>query len=286
MMTKTIQPLACFAALMLAAGGFLAAQPASDLLEKAPPHIDKALRERVRFFYQAHVDGKFRLADQVVHEDSKDAFFAADKRRYKDFDIIKINYEQNFTKARVVVAVKTDFFMPGAGRMPVTIPLTTLWKYDDGTWWWYVEPHSPEEGTETPFGIMKPGSEAESSSPFQKLQNMPGANAIRSQVKVSGTSVTLKCGEGGDTGEIVVSNGMPGVLKLQLSMPEAEGFSAHVENEVVPARGETKVLFSCEANPELAGKTIRGALSIQPTNHRIPLTVRFQAPDQARSAAR
>ena len=64
MMTRKIQPLVRFAALMLTAGGFLAAQPASDLLEKAPPHIDKLLRERVRFFYQAHVDGKFRLADQ------------------------------------------------------------------------------------------------------------------------------------------------------------------------------------------------------------------------------
>ncbi len=280
-MIVKIHSLIRFAGLTLLGSAYLAGQPASDLFEKAPPHIDKALRERVRFFYQAHVDGKFRLADEAVHEDSKDAFFAADKRRYKDFDIVKIDYQENFTKARVVVAVKTDFLMPGAGRIPVTIPLTTLWKYDQGTWWWYVEPHSAEEGTQTPFGTMKPGKDADASSPFQKLQNMPGAGAIRSQVKVSGTSVTLDCRQDGDSGEIVVSNGMPGILKLTLSMPEAEGFTARLEKEQVPAHGEGKVIFSCDANPELAGRTIRGRLSIQPTNHQIPLTVRFQAGPQA-----
>ncbi len=281
-----MQSFARVGLLLFAGAACLAAQPASDLLEKAPPHIDQALRERVRFFYQAHVDGKFRLADQVVHEDSKDAFFAADKRRYKDFDIVKIDYEENFTKARVVVAVKTDFLMPGAGRIPVTIPLTTLWKYDKGTWWWYVEPRSAEEGAATPFGTMKPGKDTDASSPFRKLQNMPGASAIRSQVKVSGTSVTLDCRESADSGEIVISNGMPGMLKVTLSMPAAEGFTARVDKEEIPARGEAKVLFSCEANPKLAGKTIRGTLSIQPTNHRIPVTVRFQPATQAAAGGR
>ncbi len=271
------QPFIRLAILGLLGCGYLAAQPASDLLEKAPPHIDQELRKRVRFFYQAHVDGKFRLADQVVHEDSKDAFFVADKRRYKGFEIIKIDYEENFTKAKVVVAVDTDFFMPGAGRVPVTMPLTTLWKYDKGTWWWYVVPRSPEEGIETPFGIMKPGKEVDpaKASTYQKLQNLPGADVIRSQVSVSATSVTLDCREGGDSGEIVVSNGMPGMVKVTLNVPEAEGFSARMEKDRIPARSETKALFSCEANPELAGKKLNGALIVQPTGQRIPLIISF-----------
>ena len=52
----------------------LLAQSPEELFEKAPPHVDQTLRERVKIFYQAHVDGKFRVADTVVHEDSKDAF--------------------------------------------------------------------------------------------------------------------------------------------------------------------------------------------------------------------
>ena len=59
-----------------------AAQDPADLFRKAPPEVDDALRQRVTAFYQAHVDGKFRAADQFVAEDSKDAFFEAPKRRY------------------------------------------------------------------------------------------------------------------------------------------------------------------------------------------------------------
>ena len=46
-------------------------------------------------FYQAHVDGKFRLADTVVHEDSKDAFFVADKNQYKSF--YKYNWKTRYS---------------------------------------------------------------------------------------------------------------------------------------------------------------------------------------------
>jgi len=37
-------------------------QQAQELLEKAPPEVDDALRARVTKFYQAMVDGKFRAA--------------------------------------------------------------------------------------------------------------------------------------------------------------------------------------------------------------------------------
>ncbi|MGC8794691.1 MAG: hypothetical protein ACP5U2_15005, partial [Bryobacteraceae bacterium] len=130
------------------------AQTAAELFEKAPPEVDQALRERVKFFYQCHVEGKFRQADQVVAEDSKDAFFAAEKPRYRGFEIVRIVYSDNFTRARVVVAVDTDFMAPGIGRIPVKAPLTSLWKLENGQWWWYVDRNA---GKQTPFGPMRAG---------------------------------------------------------------------------------------------------------------------------------
>ena len=44
---------------------------------KTADEMDEALRARIHKFYQAHVDAKYRIADQVVAEDSKDLFFAA-----------------------------------------------------------------------------------------------------------------------------------------------------------------------------------------------------------------
>ena len=115
-------------------------QAPSDVFDKAPPAIDDALRERVSAFYQAHVDAKFRQADQYVDEDSKDVFFAADKPHFLGFQISKINYSDNFTKATVITACKTEMFFHGR-KMPVTMPAVTHWKIDNGEWfWYYVQP--------------------------------------------------------------------------------------------------------------------------------------------------
>jgi hypothetical protein len=248
-------------------------QVSSDLLDKAPPHIDQALRARVAAFYQCHVDGKFRQADQFVHEDSKDAFFMADKSQYKGFEIARINYEADFSRAQVVTVVQTDFMMPPAGRIPVTMPLTTLWKLDAGEWWWYVKPVT-EGGVGTPFGDMKPGAGGDPNSPFSKLQHMPGAGDIRALVRISKTDVKLNCAAG-DRDEIVVSNGMPGPIKVYLTADEAAGFKTEVEKPALKAREEGKLIFSCEAAPGLAGKTLSALVAIHPTNQQIPLKIHF-----------
>jgi len=137
----------------------LFAQDPADLFQKAPPEVDQALRERVSAFLQAHVDGKFRLADQYVAEESKDAFFEAHKRRYHDFQIAKITFSEQYTKAVVLAACGTEMTIPGQTRpTPVKMPLNMFWKVIDGKWFWYVPPAPPAE--ETPFGKMKPGPDS------------------------------------------------------------------------------------------------------------------------------
>ncbi len=274
-MIRTLTTAVCVFAASLVYTVGAAAQLSNDLLDKAPPHVDQALRGRVSFFYQAHVDGKFRLADTVVHEDSKDAFFVADKNRCKSFDIIKIEYEEEFTKARVVTAVGTDFFMPGPGKLDVTIPLTTLWKLDAGEWWWYVLPRG-EEGVETPFGTMKPGAEGDSSSPYHRLQNMPGVEQIGRNIRVNKTELTLSCSSP-SSDEVVISNGMPGAITIQYSVDEIEGVTATLDKKELPGGEDAHLKVSCEPREELAGKRLSGTIAISPTGHQIPLTITISA---------
>jgi hypothetical protein len=248
------------------------AQGSASLFDKAPPNVDEALRERIQFFYQSHVDGKFRQADTVVHEDSKDAFFVADKSQYKEFEIIKIDYEPGFERAKAVVAVGTDFFVPGAGKMPVTIPLTTFWKLDGGEWWWYVKPPS-EEGTMTPFGRMKAGDGAsDPASPYYKLEHMPGVADIKGQVEVSETDIRLDC-SAPDSAEIVVDNGMAGTIHYSVMLNTLEGVTVTTDTTDLGANEQGHITIACEAREDLAGKQIRGTLSIRPTGHQIPITV-------------
>jgi len=268
--------------LLLVAVPSLLSQSPSGLFDKAPPHIDAALRERVDLFYQAHVDGKFRLADTVVHEDSKDAFFVADKSQYGSYEIIRINYAEEFTRAQVVTMVDTDFFVPGVGSTPVKVPLTTFWKTEAGEWWWYVIPRS-KEGTVTPFGIMKAGDENDETSPYYKLKNMKGADELASKVDISKRTVSLVCGADSQD-EIVVSNGMPGAVALDFATVEDPGFELKIEKEQVESGEEGRLVFSCP-DSERAGTEVSGMLSIRPTGHQIPISIRLLGPGDSEAPA-
>jgi len=260
--------------LLVVAAAF--AQEATELFEQAPPHIDEALRERVRLFFQAHVDGKFRLADEVVHPDSKDAFFAAEKRRYKSFEIVKIQYFDHFSRARVVVAVDGEFPMPGFGQIPVKIPMTTLWKYDQGQWWWYVEP--PEKGQETPFGLMRPGPEAGSGGlpgPGQMLT----PEAVVQKVHISKRTVQLKCYEASQD-VVEVSNGMPGPISLQLYVPPLRGLEVSLDKEGLAAGEKALIRFRYEPPDKLPKPTLKATLRVEPLAAEIPIEVVFDIPPE------
>src|SRR5687768_10225089 len=108
--------------------------PGQTIFDKAPPDIDNALRSRVGQFYQAHVDRRLRLADAVVAEDSKDAFFEMEKTAYLNWEIGAINYSDNFTKAKVIVGCEMIWASPRLGKIQIKRPLVSLWKMVDGQW--------------------------------------------------------------------------------------------------------------------------------------------------------
>ena len=253
-------------------------QAPSDLFEKAPPVVDAALRARVAKFYQAHVDGKFRVADQVVAEDSKDAFFAADKNRYRGFEITKISYTDEYTKARVVTTCDSDFLMPGK-RFPVKIPMTTLWKVVDGEWFWYVEPKS--EVIETPFGKMSGGKE-EPAGKVSFEDRMTNPAALARQIKVDRTEVKLSSYEPASA-EVSVSNQMPGEISLSLSYNGFPGFKASLDRTKLGAGQTAKILVECKPADKRPKPTLSLQLQIEQTNQVIPIRVTFAVPPEIES---
>ncbi|MDP2997757.1 MAG: hypothetical protein Q8N47_09730 [Bryobacterales bacterium] len=248
-------------------------QAPSDLFEKAPPSVDEALRARVTKFYQAHVDGKFRAADQMVAEDSKDAFFAADKTRYKACEIVKIAYSDQFTRARVVTACDSEF-VTMMGRIPVKLPLTTPWKLENGEWFWYIEPRSG--GVDTPFGKMEAGPDG-NRSPFPA--KMPDAAAIMKQVKVDRTEVRLSSFEPASA-EVTVSNHMPGSISLSLSFNGFPGFKARLDRTSLASGQSARILLECKPEDQRPKPTLTLQLTVEPTDQVIPIRVLFAVPPE------
>jgi|YNPBryBLVA2012_1023415.scaffolds.fasta_scaffold00040_11 hypothetical protein len=264
--------------LVLGLAGCLGGQTAAELFEKAPPEVDEALRARIRFFFQCHVDGKFRQADQAVAEDSKDAFFAAEKTRYRGFEIVRIVYTDHFTRARAVVTVDTDFIAPGIGKMPVKVPLTTLWKFEEGQWWWYVDPNARKQ---SPFGPMSAGPEG-GSAPFS-LSSIPAnpaqAAAMLNQVSADKTAVRLSSYEPASD-QVTITNNLPGPVTLKLDYNGFPGFEARLEQEQLASKQSTRLLLRVEPRDKAPKPTTTLTLRVEPTNQQIPIQVTFAVPPE------
>ncbi len=228
-------------ALLIVACGF--AQTPADLFSKAPPAVDEALRGRVHKFYQAHVDGKFRLADQFVAEDSKDAFYEAEKRRCRSFKIAAIKYQDEFTKASVIIECDTEVLIPPKGLMAVRMPLGSTWRIENGEWLWYLVKQTARE---SPFGQMKPG-EGTGAGGFQ-IPTGPSLEQLQNAVRPSQRKVRFDVDKPGET-TIDITNTFSGAVKLemapflahdlQLSLDKTElkeGESAHLHVKYTPSK--------------------------------------------------
>ncbi|MCE5306667.1 MAG: hypothetical protein LLG20_03400 [Acidobacteriales bacterium] len=255
------------------------AQAPTDLFQKAPPEIDQALRERVTAFLQAHVDGKFRLADQYVAEDSKDAFFEAHKRRYRDFEIAKITYSNEYTKAVVLAVCGTEMTIPGQTRpMPVKMPVNMYWKTVDGKWFWYLPP--APSSYDTPFGKMKPGAD-----------NPPGAAGQQSSAEFQGPSLAqlgqlaaidkteVRLNPATPSAVATVVNRLPGKATVHIEGDVPEGLDAKLDRTEVNGGESAKLTVKLVNAAKLTTPPYMIRLRVDPLNQLFTVKV-FVPPAQ------
>ncbi|MBI1789078.1 MAG: hypothetical protein HYR60_16225 [Acidobacteria bacterium] len=253
--------------LLLPLAAALSAQDPASLFEKAPPHLDQALRERVAAFYQAHVDGKFRLAEALVAEDTKDFYFEAGKPRYLSFAIDRILYSDNFTRAKVVMLCEQRVMMPGFSDTPMKVPTPSTWKLENGKWYWWVD---QAKGRETPFGVMKPGTAAGGGG-IPSSGALASLDVIAGKVKADRKGVQLPPGA---TEKVVFSSEAPGAVTLSLDAFRAPDLEIALDrNELKPGEHVTLTLHSKLEKPAAMGLILQ--VRVQPFNLVIPVQVVF-----------
>ena len=124
--------------------------------QQTPPsaaEAETAVRARVEQFYQFEVDKKFRLAENLLAEDSKDAFYNGVKPEVRSFKIDSIELQENNTKAVVHAKVKVPFIMPGFPTVIGDSAVTTIWRFENGQWMQHID---PELILMSPFGKLPP----------------------------------------------------------------------------------------------------------------------------------
>jgi hypothetical protein len=254
--------------LLLFLGTALFAQDAADLFHKPPADLDQALRARVAEFFDLHVKGEYRRAEGLVAEDTKEFFYDRNKPRYLGFELKTIKYNEDFTKAQVMVLCEQVVpFMEFSGK-PVKVMTPSTWKLENGKWCWYVDQEALHM---TPFGRMWNNTPAASGdktpppTPFQTAGAIPTVAQFYAMFKVDKEAVTLSPG---GSEQIVITNGSPGPMGVQL-VGTVPGIEAKIDESQVKPGGKTTLTL--HAGPDAKSGTLQ--LRFEPVAKVTPITV-------------
>jgi hypothetical protein len=215
---------------------------------------EKALHARAAEFYQDFVDGKFRAADALVADDSKDAFFAEEKSRYKSCSVGKITMAQDRQSAVVVTSCATTFSFNGQ-RVPTTVPMTSHWKVQNGEWFYHVVPFDGK--VKTPFGKMTVDPDGAHQAP---IPANPGAMrpGMLAGVRAGKTSVTIAPDRPSQQ-KVEIENGLDGPVKLSMATVNIPGLTVHLDPVTLEAHSKSTLTldYSPEKSRPSGNTTIR-----------------------------
>ena len=205
---------------------------------KPPADVDTALRARIWEFFDDHVKGQFRKAEELVAEDTKDFFYTHNKPQYLGFEISRIEYSDHFTKAKATVVCEQFVAMPGFTDKPMKVPTPSTWKIENGKWVWYVDQDALRNspwGKMTPGPGVTPGKQAAPPSPALIQSVTP--EQVLSQVKADKDSLEVVSGT---SGQVSIANTAPGNMEIKV-MSAPEGIDARLDKTSL-GPGEKAVL--------------------------------------------
>lgn len=242
----------------------------SGLLSKAPPDVDEALRGKVRTFYELQMQGKFRASEAHVCEDSRDRYYAADKRQWTSAEIMRIDYGEGFQSARVTTALGTAF-INRAGRMPVTVPMTATWRVESGAWCYYLPP--PENtGMSTPFGVMssKTGAIEVATPPGKPIDPAILQNAVR----MSRQEITISSKVEG-VFQVALENQLQGDVRIEVSPPKIDGLSVSLAKADLGPGEKTSITVSFTPGPKSPPPASAVPIRAEPVGQKLTLKLIF-----------
>jgi hypothetical protein len=252
--------------LSLLCGAAFAQTRPSNPFDKPPADVDAALRSRVTEFYNLHMNGKYRQAEQLVAEDAKDIFYSAGKPDIKEFRIADVLYSDEYKKAKATILAKMPIPFMGAGVKVMDVPFPSYWKLDGDKWCWYVL-DDPERMT--PFGKINPktgemGKNSDGSAAFKPVD----LSTIAGAVKADRLSIKM----GSPEEKVRFTNSLPGVVTLGLSEKDFPGLIVTLDRTELK-NGESAVLT---VTPKPGGPKTRMIIGVlvKPTNQAISIEVK------------
>jgi hypothetical protein len=247
---------------------WLAAAHAQTIFQKAPPGVEEALRTRVDQFYTLYQEGKFRQAEALIAEESRDLYYSMNKVPVRKYRFESITWGEDFKTASVLVACQ--HVSPRTAAAEIMVPVIGKWKEVDGQWYMLIEPRRT-----TPFGPMMfadPRS-AVNATPFQR----PTIETItEGALKVDPEAMRFPA-EGPETSHtVVITNNLAGSVTLRLEDPKLPGVELELSaTELGPKSQATLRARYHPAERKLHG-SYKAVLLVEPIGQRFEVELLFQ----------
>ena len=254
------------------------AQSVGDLLNRPPAGVDEVVRQRVAEFFTLQMEGKFRQAESLVCAASRDAYYDMEKTRWKSVEVQRVHYEDNFTTAKAIVVLGTTLTTL-QGVLPARYPTTSIWKFQDGAWCYYIDPERAKT-RETPFGTMHAGPDP---APGQGGGgfNIPNPEDIKRAflqgVTVSQEQIVLPGHEKSEV-KLEVRNRLPGMVELELAAFAREGLTARLDKSKL-GPNESAILEILHTPSDARPKApVKLRILVSPGGHALTVDVAFTSP--------
>ena len=245
---------------------------AGGIFNQAPPLVNNALIANVSKFYQLQVEGKFRQCIPLVADESQDDYFNIEKSKYRGFEIVKVEYKDNFKKAVITLKVGITYVFHGEA-VPLEAPIASNWKLEKGIWKWYL---NKTVAHTTPFGGLTAGP----GNPEDHLVTRPkSVPQLLAQVSMDKQDLQLSSFEDSKA-EILISNFMPGVVTLLLDYELLPGMTIALEKKVLKSGEKTRLLVAYHPSDAVAKPMRRGLLTIEETGASMPFNITFAVPEE------
>jgi hypothetical protein len=226
---------------------------------------EAALRARVDEFYKLQVQKKFRQAEAMVADDSKDDYYDRAKQQISGFSLQQVEMLDNNTRARVTVKAKVTLRAALVGSQDFELPLLTSWKVENGQWMWFVD---PETRGRTPFGTITPTAGGPTNGSSLATGNVD-IKDIMNQVTIDRAAVTLSASSPEQT--VTLTNHLPGPVSLELTKTQMRDLSIELEKSRLNG-GESSTIRFRQTGSSRSSGTVRVVVS--PLNKVFSIEVR------------
>ena len=191
--------------------------------------------------------------EPLVAEESKDKWFASEKIRYASFEIGKIEFNENRTRATVVVLAESTMRVRDAS-FTGKAPTLSNWMIENGEWRYFIP--------------------ADDRSSEARKVRIPKPDELLGKVTAGKNEVRLcSCGE--PVFEVAIHNAMPGDVQLALEPVEVPGLRVTLKDTILQSRQSTKLLIEYDGAEKPPAAPVPLTVNVHPTGERIVVNLVF-----------